>query len=175
MAGPRRAGQDRRMLLLSGNPGEAPEVWRACAAVRADAHAVLDALTDPELIAAWAPVGFELEDGCPSRLRAGSRERVSGSLAGVRASFDVEVHQAGGDRLELVAEGPVSMDVSYRLREQGDRVLVEASVAMRRREGLSAKILRAAVVALLNAGALDRALQSLVRSVSTAGRELAAA
>lgn len=165
-------GQDRMMLLIDGDP---PEVWSAHADMRAEAHEVLAALTDPELIAAWAPVGFELADGCPRRLRAGSRERVSGSLAGVRARFEIEVHRAGPDRLELVAEGPVSMDVAYRLRERDGHVLVDASVGLRRRHGLTAKILRAAVVALLNAGALDRALQSLAESVRAAGRELAAA
>src|SRR5690242_19823598 len=91
-------GQDRPMLLISGHPNEGPEVWSARAAVRADACEVLAALTDPELIAAWAPVGFELEGHCPRLLRAGSHERVSGSLAGVRASFEIEVHRAGPDR-----------------------------------------------------------------------------
>ena len=172
MAAAAPPGQDRTMLLIDGN---APEVWSARAAVRAEACQVLAALTDPELIAAWAPVGFELEDGCPGRLRAGSHERVSGSLAGVRASFEIEVRRADRDRLELLAEGPVSMEVAYCLREEDGRVLVDAHVGLRRRSGLTAAILRGAVVALLNAGALDRALQSLAKSVRPTGRELAAA
>ncbi len=52
---------------------------------------------------------------------------------------------------------------------------MDASIGLRRRDGLTAKILRGAVVALLNSGALDRALQSLVESVRPAERELAAA
>ncbi len=174
MAAGARPGQDRRMLLLGGNAHDATEVWSARAAVPADAREVLAALTDPELIAAWAPVGFELEDGCPALLRAGSHERVSGSLAGVRAGFEIEVHRAGPDRLELVAKGPVSMDVAYRLREQGGRVVVDASVGLRRCDGLTAKILRGAAVALLNAGALERALQGLAESLGAPARELAA-
>jgi hypothetical protein len=163
----------------AGGPGpasqDAPELWSSRAEVVAGQREVLAALTDPELIAAWAPVGFELEcsDGCP--LRTGSRERVSGSLAGVKATFDVEVVHAEPGLLELIAEGPLAMDVAYRFREQGDRVVLLASVGLRRRSGLTAQILRGAVAALLNAGALDRALARLAEVVPDSGHELAAA
>jgi hypothetical protein len=156
------------MLLLRGNRHDASgdaEVWSARAAVQAQSTDVLAALTDPELIAAWAPIGFELEGPEGRVLRTGSRERVSGSLAGLRASFDVEVTRAGPGVLELVAAGPLAMDVAYRFPEQGGRVVVDASVRLGRRGGLAAQILRGAVVALLEAGALDRALQRLASSL----------
>jgi hypothetical protein len=153
------------MLLLKGHSDEAPDVWSARAAVRAELCEVLAALTDPELIADWAPVGFELEDPDRRALRAGSHERVCGSLAGVRAYFDVDVTCAESGRLELVAEGPLAMDVAYRFRENAGRVVIDASVGLRPRSGLTGQILRGAVVALLNAGALDRALERLAESV----------
>jgi hypothetical protein len=153
------------MLTLTGNTQESSEVWSARAVVRAEPSDVLAALTDPELIAAWAPVGFELEDPDAPPLRAGSHERVCGSLAGVKAFFDVDVSRAEVGRLELVATGPLAMDVAYRFRKQGGRVVVDASVGLHRRSGLTGRILRGAVVALLNAGALDRALQRLTDSL----------
>jgi uncharacterized protein YndB with AHSA1/START domain len=160
------------MLLLKENPGD---VWSARAAVTAEAAEVLRALTDPELIADWAPISFELDEP-GGKLRAGSHERVSGSIAGVRASFDVDVTRADLGRLELVAEGALAMDVVYHLREQGGRVLVDATVGVRRRGGLGGQVMRAAVAALLNAGALDRALARLAESVGDCSRrELVAA
>lgn len=141
----------------------------------ADACEVLAALTDPELIAAWAPVGFALDRPGASRLQTGSHERVSGSLAGVRASFEIDVMRAEPGRLELVAEGPLGMDVAYRFREQGGYVALVASVSLHRRGGLTGQILRGAVAALLNAGALDRALSRLAEVVGAGERELAVA
>src|SRR5947209_7404567 len=125
------------MLLLGANKGTSaePDVWTACAAFRAGAEEVLDALTDPERISTWSPVGFDVAGLAGGRLRAGTRERVSGTIAGVGASFDVEVARADCRRLELVAHGPVSFEVAYSLREQATGVLVEARVAIRRQRG----------------------------------------
>ena len=44
---------------------------------------------------------------------AGTRTKVSGRLAGVPVTFDVEVHAADADRLELSADGPIGLDVRY--------------------------------------------------------------
>jgi hypothetical protein len=110
-------------------------------------------------------VSFEVDDPCGQPLRAGSHERVSGSLAGLRASFDVHVTRADLARLELVAEGPVALDVAYRFREQSGQVLVDAGVAVRGRGGLTGQLVRTAVGALLSAGALDSALARLQESV----------
>lgn len=155
------------MLLLRGNPQEAhgQEVWTACAEVPARPCEVLRALTDPESIAAWAPMSFELDGPGARPLRTGSHECVSGSVAGLRTSFDVEVLRADETLLELVAEGPLAMDVAYRLREQGAGVQIHASIGLRSRGGLTGQVLRAAIGALLNAGALERALGRLARSL----------
>jgi hypothetical protein len=154
-------------MLLKANRhnGNRAETWSAHAAVQARPADVLAALTVPELIATWAPIGFELEQSDGRPLRTGSRERVCGSLAGLRAGFDVEVTRAGCDVLELVADGPLTMDVAYRFPEQHGGVVVDASLRLRHRGGLSAQILRGAVVALLDAGALDRALRRLASSL----------
>jgi len=163
------------MLLLGGQATDTPEVWSSRMDLEADAREVLAALTDPELIAAWAPVGFVLDRPEGGPLRTGSHERVSGSLAGVRASFEIDVMRAEPGRLELVAEGPLAMDVAYRFHEQGGRVELVASVSLRRSGGLTGQILRRAAAALLNAGALDRALSRLAEVAGHGERELAAA
>src|SRR5579871_5372935 len=102
--------EDRAMLLLGNGPQKTEDVWHARATLHGESSEVLAALTEPELIAAWAPVGFELEDPGALPLRAGSHERVCGSIAGVRAYFDVDVTCAEPGRLELVADGPLAMD-----------------------------------------------------------------
>jgi hypothetical protein len=78
------------------------------------------------MITRRAPVGFDVEGLGGGRLRAGSHERVKGSLAGIGPTFDIDVLRADSDRLELVARGPVSFDVMYSLRDQGGAVAVEA-------------------------------------------------
>lgn len=167
MAASPPAGETAGMLLLRGNSHEigGQEVWTACTAVPAQPCEVLRALTEPELIADWAPMSFELEDPSARSLRTGSREQVSGSIAGLRTSFEVEVLRADETRLELVAEGPLAMDVAYRLRRLDGRVQVHASIGLRSRGGLAGQVMRAAIGALLNAGALERALQRLARSL----------
>lgn len=156
------------MLLLrtyaSSRPD--PDVWTARADFRADAAAVLDALTDPALIACWAPVRFEVEGLAGGRLRAGSRERVSGSIGGIRTAFDVEVSCANTECLELVARGPVWLDVAYRFRPHDGGVTVEAAVSVLRQSGFAASILRGAVSALMNGGALGAALRRLEDSLA---------
>ncbi len=156
------------MLLLRTNtsPGPSQDVWTARTHLCAQAHDVLSALTDPTAIAQWAPVSFEVDGLAGSRLRAGSRERVTGSLAGLRTAFEVEVHRADTDGLELVARDPVALEVSYRFRQQRTGLLVEAAVRVRRQRGLGAQVLRAAVAALLNAGALACALRRLEASLA---------
>jgi hypothetical protein len=166
------------MLLLSSRPRESasPDVWTAQAEVPATAEQALRTLTDPAAIADWAPVSFDVEGLAGGRLRAGSRARVSGAIAGLRATFDVDVIRADTRLLELVAHGPVSFEVTYRFRPCGCGLLVDARVAVPRRGGLTAQLVRSATVALLNAGALGASLRRLERSISaTAEPELAAA
>lgn len=155
------------MLLLRGNRGRLGEdVWTATAELDAEAEALLAALTDPDAIAAWAPVRFEVEGLAGERLSIGSRERVTGALAGMRATFDVEVHAADLDGLELTARGPVDMDVRYDFYAGGNGVIVDASVRLTARRGLQGQILGAAICALLNAGALRSALRRIEPSVA---------
>src|SRR5262249_53620601 len=150
------------MLFLDNGAivGES-DVWTASAWLDSDLDGVLRALTDPAAIACWAPVRFEVDGLAAGRLAAGARERVSGSLAGIAAGFDVEVLRADARGLELVADGPISFDVDYSFTEHDDGVSVHVRVGIRRRRGLSAQLFQAAVVALLNAGALARALGKL--------------
>jgi len=64
------------MLLLSGTHEGTQNVWSARATVRGEVSEVLAALTDPDPIAAWAPVGFEFSD--PEAHRARARRGVEG-------------------------------------------------------------------------------------------------
>jgi hypothetical protein len=156
-----------RLGSLSSTLSE-QNVWTARADLRADANQVLLALTDPELIAQWAPVAFNVAGLAGGRLSAGSRERVTGTIAGVRATFDVQVARADRQQLELSAHGPVSFEVLYSFREHASGVRVEARVSLGREGGLATQILRAAVRALLNAGALAGALRRLEGSLCPA-------
>ena len=128
---------------------------------------VLQVLTDPEAIRDWSPIPFEVEELDGLRLAAGSQARVSGSLAGVRVGFDVEVHAADEDGLELTAEGPIAIDVSYELARRADGSEVTASVAVRGGGGISGRLLSRATSALLSAGALDGAAGRIARAAET--------
>jgi hypothetical protein len=142
------------------------DVWTASAEVRGDLDEVLGALTEADSIARWAPVTFEVDGLAGGRLRTGCRERVSGSIAGIGATFEVEVTQADRQRLELTAHGPVSLHIVYSMTQHDDVVAVDAQVAVQRQRGLTAQVLRAAVRAVLNAGALRTALRRLESSLS---------
>jgi carbon monoxide dehydrogenase subunit G len=123
--------------------------------------AVLAALTDPDAVARWSPVAFEVEDDS-GRLRAGTRTRVSGRLAGVRVGFDVEVHRADDRRLSLSASGPVAMDVAYEVEPSDAGTEVRASVCVRPGRGLLSSVMAEATNALLRTGALSCAVNRLV-------------
>jgi hypothetical protein len=141
--------------------------WTAQATTAAAPEAILLALTDPDGIARWSPVPFDLDDDL-RRLRAGSRTRVSGRVAGVRVGFDVEVHEADDHRLALSACGPVAMDVAYDVAAADGGTEVRASVSVRPGRGLVAKVVAEATAGLLRAGALSTALDRLTRSVAPA-------
>ena len=98
------------------------------------------------------------------RLAAGSTARVSGKLAGVRVGFDVEVHAADEDGVELTAHGPIGIDVRYDLAPAAGGSEVTASVALRRGGGITGRLLSQATAALLSAGALDGAARSIARA-----------
>lgn len=152
--------------------------WTATATAEAHPEAILHVLTDPDAASRWAPVPFDVEDdrrvpsGNPServagrRLKAGSRARVSGRLAGRRVGFEVEVHAADANGLALTATGPVEFDVDYRLAPTTAGAEVHASISVRPRRGLTGRLLAEATSALLNAGALNHALSRLTREAA---------
>jgi hypothetical protein len=130
---------------------------------------VLQVLTDPESIRDWSPIPFELDDLDGIRLETGSLARVSGSLAGKRVGFDVEVHSATTSSLELTAEGPIAIDVLYEFESvDGGGSEVTASVGVRGGSGLTGRLLASATGALLKAGALDAAASRIARAAELA-------
>ena len=142
--------------------------WTATTTVDAAPEAVLDVLTDPDAIARWAPLPFDVEDLDTPRLMAGSTARVSGRLAGRRVGFDVAVQKADESGLALCANGPVELDVDYQLLPHTTGSEVHASISVRPKRGLAGRLLAEATNALLNAGALDNALARLTREAAPA-------
>ena len=128
---------------------------------------VLALLTEPDAIARWTPVPFELIDLDTDRLVSGTRARVRGRLAGRSLEFDVEVLVADDERLALVATGPISIDVEYRLRPAPRGSNVSASVSVSGR-GLIGRVIAQATDALLAAGALDLAVGRIRRQFEPA-------
>ena len=113
--------------------------WTATTTVDAAPEAVLEVLTDPDAIARWAPLPFDVEDLDTPRLMSGSIAHVSGRLAGRRVGFVVAVHEAATDR--------------------GSEV--HASVSVRNGKGITGRLLGEATNALLSAGALTHAVSRL--------------
>jgi hypothetical protein len=134
--------------------------------MNASTEDVLAVLTDPEQCGEWSPIDFEVEELGHRRLVAGSTARVTGSLAGARVSFDVQVFEGGPDRLVLRASGPLVLDVDYRLASVGERSTdVTASVTVARGRGFTGRVLEPATKALLSAGALHSAVARIARVV----------
>ena len=142
------------------------KTWTATTLVDAGPDAVLDVLTDPDAVARWAPLPFDVEDLDTPRLMTGSRARVSGRLAGRRVGFDVEVHEAVPRRLALAARGPVGFDVAYDLSASGEGSEVRASISVRSGKGFTGRLIAEATNALLSAGALTHALARLTREAA---------
>jgi hypothetical protein len=138
--------------------------WMTTTQANATPEQVLEVLTHPDSIRLWSPIDFDVEDLAGVRLEAGDTARVSGKLAGVRVGFDVEVHAADEDGLELTAHGPIGIDVRYELVPTMDGSEVTASVSLRRGGGITGRVLSQATAALLTAGALDGAARSIARA-----------
>ncbi len=129
---------------------------------------VLRVLTDPDAIRDWSPIPFEVEELDGLRLEAGSLARVTGSLAGKRVGFDVEVHAADEGGLQLTAQGPISIDVSYAFARVADGSEVTASIGVRDGSGITGRILASATGALLKGGALHAAAGRIARAAELA-------
>jgi hypothetical protein len=121
---------------------------------------VLSLLTEPEAIARWAPVGFDLVDFDGERLVAGDRVRVRGALAGRSLEFEVEVAEADDGRLVLAAVGPIRLDVEYLAVAVDAGSVVRASVTVTG-SGLIGRVLAQATDALLASGALRTAVNRI--------------
>jgi hypothetical protein len=148
--------------------------WTATTRANATPSQVLEVLTHPEEIRRWSPVDFDLDELDGRRLAAGTRGRVTGKLAGVRVGFDVEVHAADERRLELSADGPVGLDVSYELTTDEAGAALSARVSMRRSGGLTGRLVANATAALLSAGALEGAAGRIARVAESQSSLLAA-
>jgi Polyketide cyclase / dehydrase and lipid transport len=134
---------------------------------------ILEVLTDPDAIRSWSPIPFEVEELEGIRLQAGSLAHVSGSLAGKRVGFDVQVRAADQHGLELTAEGPISIDVLYELEPVDGGSEMTASVSLRDGPGLTGRILAAATGALLRGGALEAAARRITRTAESSRLALA--
>jgi hypothetical protein len=81
--------------------------------------------------------------------------------------FDVDVLRASDERLELVAQGPISIDVQYTLRPAGAESEIEACVAVDG-QGLFGRVLAKATEALLAAGGLRMSIERLANELQPA-------
>ncbi len=128
---------------------------------------VLELLTEPEAIARWAPLPFEVVELEGRRLGAGCRARVRGSLAGRHLEFEVDVFVAQDGRLSLRATGPIAIDVEYLATAVAGGSEVSASVSVSGR-GITGRLLAHATDALLAAGALNTAVGRIAREFEPA-------
>ena len=137
------------------------KTWTTTTTIDAAPEAILDVLTDPDAIARWTPLPFDVDDLDTPRLMSGSTARVTGRLAGRRVGFEVEVFEAEDGRLSLAATGPVGLDVNYDLEATDSGSEVTASVSVRNGKGITGRLLGEATNALLSAGALTHAVSRL--------------
>jgi hypothetical protein len=136
-------------------------MWNSCKTVAAAPSEILHVLTHEDAIRRWSPVDFELAGHAGGRLRSGDHARVEGRVAGIGVGFDVEVTRAEGATLELLASGPIDIDVRYGIRGRPEGSAVEASVDVRGGRGMTGRVVATTVRALLAAGALDSALSRI--------------
>lgn len=125
---------------------------------------VMVLLTDPDAIARWAPIPFQVIDFEGDRLLTGDSARGRGGLAGRTLEFTVDVADASAARLALTARGPIDIDVEYVAAEIPHGSTVRARVAVSGR-GLLGRILAQATDALLAAGGLQAAVSRLAREL----------
>jgi len=130
---------------------------------------VLKVLTDPEAIAEWAPVSFELLELVGDRLTSGSTARVAGAIAGRSVAFDVDVTEASEERLRLKANGPIVLDVEYALTRVAAGTEIAASVSVDG-QGLSGAVLASASCVLLTSGVLAAAIDRVAGELARAQR-----
>jgi uncharacterized protein YndB with AHSA1/START domain len=145
----------------------AMSTWTAQTRVAGLPDEVLALLTEPDAIARWAPIAFEVTDFEGDRLLAGDQVRVRGGVAGRSLEFEIEVAEAEDGHLALTAIGPVRLDVEYIAVAIENGSEVRASVAVSGR-GLMGRVLAQATDALLAAGALSTAVGRIARELEPA-------
>lgn len=147
--------------------------WTADTAIASHPGQVMEVLTRPCAISAWAPVPFEVEGLTTDRLETGSRARVAGMLGGKELAFDVEVHEASDGILRLTATGPfVEMDVIYDIEPLDDHSHVQASIDVKGK-GVMGRFVAKAVEGFLAGGALNGALGQLALAAENSELTLA--
>jgi hypothetical protein len=92
---------------------------------------------------------------------------VTGRLAGHAVEFDVDVVHASARGLELVADGPISLGVTYLVSPTFGGSDVDALISVRG-GGLLGRLLAKATESLLAAGALRLSLERLARELQPA-------
>jgi hypothetical protein len=142
-------------------------MWTAKTRVAGHPDDVLTLLTDPDAIANWAPLAFEVVDLEGDRLAAGDKVRVRGTLGGAGLEFLVDVAVADDGHLVLSATGPIRLDVEYLAVALENGSEIRASVAVSGR-GLRGRILAQATDTLLAAGALSNAVGRIARQLEPA-------
>ena len=138
--------------------------WTAQTRVAGLPDEVLALLTEPQAIARWAPINFDVIEFDGERLRAGDRVRVRGALAGRSLEFAVDVSEAEDGYLALAATGPIRLDVEYVAIANEDGSDVRATVGVTGK-GLMGRLLAQATDALLAAGALSSAVGRIAREL----------
>ena len=141
--------------------------WTTQTQVRGLPDEVMALLTEPDAIARWAPIPFEVVDFDGDRLQAGDRVRVRGGLGGRSLEFDVEVAEAADGCLTVTATGPIRIEVRYVARALARGSELRASVAVTG-VGLLGRLVARATDALLAAGALNAALGRISRELEPA-------
>jgi uncharacterized protein YndB with AHSA1/START domain len=128
---------------------------------------VLNLLTEPDAIARWAPIPFEVLRLDGARFEAGTRARVRGVLAGCRMEFDIEIHEADEERVSLLATGPVSIGAECQLAPVDGGSEVRTSVSVRGR-GLMGGVAARVVESVLAAGVLRVSFARIGRELEPA-------
>ena len=141
--------------------------WTTQATIEGSPSEVLSVLRDPDSCCRWSPIEFELEQLDSRRLETGSLALVTGRVAGLMVSFEIEVLHADGQRLALTARGPVTLDVEYEVYPAASGMAdVWATVSVRGARALTGRLAAAGTEALLRAGALSLALRRIAAEVT---------
>jgi hypothetical protein len=132
--------------------------WHSRATVRATPERVIETLTDANACSRWSPIPFRADDVQDTRLRPGTRTRVSGRLLGAQVRFELDTVAADPARLLLRAHGPIEILVDYALEPTAAGCAVEAAVSVRPVDGRFGRLAARATGLLLAGGTLEHAL-----------------